>query len=32
MEPRYEWPEVNRWVAEGGLDGYGAVGDTAAID
>lgn len=28
----FEWREVNRWIAEGGIDGYGAGGYTTAID
>ncbi len=32
IQSRYEWREVNRWIAEGGIYGKGAGGDTTAID
>jgi hypothetical protein len=28
----FEWREVNRWIAEERIDGYGASGDTTRID
>ena len=32
LKPFHEWRKVNRWIAEGGIDGYGACGSTTTID
>jgi hypothetical protein len=32
LKPFHKWYEGNRWIAEGGMDGYGACGSTTTID
>jgi len=32
LNPLHEWREIKRWIADGGIDGYGACGSTTTID